>query len=110
VVASTPLSALCYTFAFAIQLVQDLRRYTKVDNENVLELSDRFCNLEIDSRLEIALAFEGKPKGFAVPSYSVYNHQSRAGIVICERETQVTARYIPLVAEYKDVEIDRTHS
>ena len=71
VVASTPLSALCYTFAFAIQLVQDLSRYTKVDHENVLK---------IDSRIKTA--FEGEPKGFAVPSYSVYNHQSTAGIVI----------------------------
>jgi len=75
----------------------------KVDHENMLELSDRFHKLKIDSRLEIA--FEGTPRGFAVPSYSVYNHQSAAGIVIFELETRVTARYIPLAAEYKDVEI-----
>jgi hypothetical protein len=80
---------------------------TKVDHENVLELSDRYHNLEIDSRLEIA--FEGTSKGFAVPSYSVYNHLSMAGIVIFELETRVTARYILLAAEYKD-EIDCTDS
>jgi hypothetical protein len=74
----------------------------------VLELSDRFRNLEIDSRLEIA--FEGNPKGFAIPSYSVYNHKSMAGIVIFELETRVTARYSPLAAEYKDVEIEHTDS
>ena len=48
----------------------------------MLELSDRFQNLEIDSRLEIG--FEGKPRGFEVPSFAVYNHQSEHGIVIFE--------------------------
>jgi hypothetical protein len=72
----------------------------------VLELSDRFRNLEVDSRLEIA--FEGKPKGFTVPSYSVYNHQSEDGIVIFEVETRVVARHIPPGVEYNDFEIERT--
>jgi hypothetical protein len=70
-----------------------------VDHENVLESSDRFRNLDIDSRLK--MAFEGKPKGFAVLSYSVYNHQSMARIVIFEFETRVTARYIPLAVDIK---------
>jgi hypothetical protein len=33
VIASTPPSALRYTLAFAVQLVQDLGRYMKVDHE-----------------------------------------------------------------------------
>lgn len=74
----------------------------------MLELSDRFLNLEIDSRLEIAV--EEKYRGFAVPLYSVYNHHLTAGIVIFELEMRVTARYIPLAVEYKDVEIERTDS
>jgi hypothetical protein len=58
VVALTPTSALRNSSAFAIQLVQDFfKKYTKIDPERVIELSDRFRNLEVDSRLEIA--FEG---------------------------------------------------
>jgi hypothetical protein len=49
------------------------------------------------------------PIGFVVASNSVYN-QSTVGIVIFELETRVTARYILLAAEYKDVEIDCTDS
>lgn len=106
-VATTPLSALCYSSAFAIQLVQDLfRRYTKVDPEKVLELGDTFRNLETDSRLEVA--FEGNPKGFAVPSHSVYNYQSTDVILISELETQIGARCIPLGEEYEDVEVECT--
>jgi hypothetical protein len=94
VVASTPPLALRYSSAFAIKLVQDFfRNYTMFDPDRVLELSDRFRNLEVDSRLEIA--FEGKPKGITVPSYSVSNHQSEDGIVIFEVETRVVARHIP---------------
>jgi hypothetical protein len=62
--------------------------------------------LEIDSKLEIG--FGGKPTGFDVPSFSVYNHQSENRIVIFERETRVTARYIPPGVVYKDLEIERT--
>jgi hypothetical protein len=40
------------------------------------------------------IAFEEKPKSFAVPSYLVYNHYSEYGIVIFELEISVTARYI----------------
>ena len=107
VVAATPRTALRHSSGFAIELIQDfLRKYTKVNPDKVLELSDRFRYLEVDSRLEIA--FEGKPKKFAVPSYSVYNHQSEDGIVIFELETRVTARYIPLDTEYQEIEIERT--
>jgi hypothetical protein len=90
---------------FAIQLVQDFfKEHTKIDVHKVTELSDRFCNLEVDSRLEIA--FKGKPKRFAVPSHSVFTHQSEYGLVIFEVETRVTARYIPLGAEYQELEIE----
>ena len=66
----------------------------------------RFQNLEIDSRLEIG--FEGNPRGFEVPSFAVYNHQSKHGIVIFEVKTRVTARYIPPGAECSELEIERT--
>jgi hypothetical protein len=69
VVASTLPSALRYSSTFAIKLVQGFfRKYAKVDPDTILELSDGFRNLEMNSSLEIA--FEGKPKGVAVPSYS----------------------------------------
>jgi hypothetical protein len=107
VVAATPRTALRHSSAFAIQLIQDfLRKYTKVNPEKVIDLSDRFRHLEVDSRLEIA--FEGKPQKFVVPSYAVYNHQSEDGIVIFGLETRVTARYIPPGTEYHEIEIERT--
>jgi hypothetical protein len=67
----------------------------------VLELSDRFCN----SRFE--KVFEGKPKGFALPSYLA---QSEDGIVISELQTWVAARYIPPGADYKDVGFPFLHN
>jgi hypothetical protein len=83
-----------------------LKEHTKVDISKVTELSDRFRNLEIDSRLEIV--FKGKPKGFAAPSLSVYTHQSEYGLVIFEVETRIAARYIPPGTEYQELEIERT--
>jgi hypothetical protein len=66
VVGSTPPCALRHSTPFAVQLVQDfLRQHTRVDIGLVTDLSDRFRNLEVDSRLEIV--FPGKPKGFEVP-------------------------------------------
>jgi len=69
-------------------------------------LSDRYRNLEVDSRLEIT--FKGKPKGFAAPPQSVFTHQSEYGLVIFEVETRVTARYIPPGVEYEELEIELT--
>jgi len=107
VVGSTPPSALRHATPFAIQLVQEfLSKHTAIDIGKVTELSDRFRNLEVDSRLEIT--FKGKPKGFAAPSQSVFTHQSEYGLVIFEVETRVTARYIPPGAEYEELEIERT--
>jgi len=89
VVAATPRTALRYSSPYAIELVQNFfKKHTSINPSKVLELSDRFQNLEIDSRLEIG--FEGKPRGFEVPSFAVYNHQSEHGIVIFEVETRVT--------------------
>ena len=72
----------------------------------MLELGDRFQNLEIDCRLEIG--FEGKSRGFEVSSFAVYNHRSEHSIVIFEVESRVTARYIRRRAEYSELEIERT--
>jgi len=107
VVGFTPPSALRHSTHFAIQLVQEfLSKHTTIHIGKVTELSDRFRNLEVDSRLEIA--FKGKPKGFTAPSHAVFTHQSEYGLVIFEVETQVTARYIPPGAEYQELEIERT--
>jgi len=107
VVGSTPPSALRHSTPFAIQLVQDLlKEHTKIDIGKVAELSDRFCNLEVDSRLEIV--FKGKPRGFAAPSHSVFMHNSEYRLVNFEVETQITARYISPGAEYQELEIERT--
>jgi hypothetical protein len=72
----------------------------------VTDLSDRFRNVEVDSRLENV--FKGKPKGFEVPSHSVFTHQSEYGVVIFEIETRVTARYIPPGADFPILDIERT--
>jgi hypothetical protein len=77
-----------------------------IDIEKVTELSDRFRNLEVDSRLEIT--FKGKPKGFEAPSHAVFIHQSEYGLVIFEVETRVTTKYIPPGAEYEELEIEHT--
>jgi len=71
VVGSTPPSVLRHSTPFAVQLVQEfLSKHTAINIGKVTELSDRFRNLEIDSRLEIT--FKGKPKGFAAPSAGFY--------------------------------------
>jgi hypothetical protein len=73
--------------------VQDfLKEHTKIDISKVAELSDRFRNFEVDSRLEIV--FKGKTKGFAAPSHAIFMHNSEYGLVIFEVETTITARYI----------------
>jgi hypothetical protein len=72
----------------------------------VSELSDRFRNLEVDSRLEIV--FKGRPKGFAAQSHAVFTHNAEYGSVIFEVEIRITARYIPPGAEYQELEIERT--
>ena len=75
VVGSIPPSALRQSAPIAIQLVQDFFiEHTKTDIDKVTELSDRFRNLEVDSRLEIV--FKGKPKGFEIPSHAVFTHES----------------------------------
>jgi hypothetical protein len=83
VVGSTSSSALRHSTPFAIQLVQNfLAEHTTIHPSKVTELSDRFRNLEVDSRLETA--FKGKPKRFEAPSHSVFTHQSEYGLVIFE--------------------------
>jgi len=63
VVGSTPPSALCHSTPFAIQLVQEfLKKHTEIDIGKVMELRDRFRNLEVDLRL-----FKGKPKMICGP-------------------------------------------
>jgi hypothetical protein len=70
VVGSKPPSALRHSTPFAIQLDQEfLKEHTEID---VSELSDRFRNLEVHSRLKIV--FKGKPKGFGAPSHAVFTH------------------------------------
>ena len=107
VVGSTPPSALRHSTPFVVQLVQEfLKEHTAIDIGKVAELSDRFRNLKVYSRLEIA--FKGKPKGFAAPSQSVFSHQWEYGLVIFEVETQVMSRYSPPGAEYQELEIECT--
>jgi hypothetical protein len=79
--------------------VQDFfKKYTQINPQRVVELSDRFRNLEIDSGP--AIGFEEKLKGFEAP-FSVYNHQSENGIMIFDVGARVTARYIPQVQSIK---------
>jgi len=106
VVGSTSPSALLHSTPFAMHLVQYfLKEHTKIDIGKVSELSDKFRNLEDDSRLEIL--FKGKPKGFAAPSHAVFTHNSEYGFVVFEVETRITGRYIPPGAKYQELEIER---
>jgi hypothetical protein len=83
-----------------------LKEHTTIGVGKVTELSDRFRNLEVESRSEIV--FKGKPRGFEAPSHAVFTHQSEYGLVIFEVQTRVTARYIPPGSEYQELEIERT--
>jgi hypothetical protein len=52
VVAATPRTALRHSPAFAIKLIQDFsRKHTNIDPAKLLDLSNRFRYLEVDSRL-----------------------------------------------------------
>jgi hypothetical protein len=73
-VAATRGSALRHSSAFVILLVQDFfKKCTQINLERVVELSDRFRNLEIDSRP--AIRFEVKPKGFEAPFLCITTYQ-----------------------------------
>jgi hypothetical protein len=54
-----------------------------------IETHDRkFLNLTVDSRLEIA--FAGRPKGFNVSNYKIYNYEHSEGLaVVFEVETRL---------------------
>ena len=74
VVGSTPQSALRHSTPFAIQLVKDFFiEHTKVDINKVTEVSDRFRNLEVDSRLEIVFKGNLRDSAYHHTQYSRTN-------------------------------------
>lgn len=80
--------------------------HTSID-ESELEIHfNKFKHLQVDSKIEIA--FEGKPRNFKVPNYTVYTHTDRSHFIIFDLETRLIERYIEPGVAYSVVEVDRT--
>ncbi|KDR10466.1 hypothetical protein L798_15614 [Zootermopsis nevadensis] len=78
VVGATNSGTLIGSNVFARTLVKNFfKKYTKINPQRVNEFAYNFEDLEVDSRLEIA--FEGKPKGFAAPSFKVFTNETSTG-------------------------------
>jgi hypothetical protein len=55
-------------------------RHTSIDLSHIEPHNDKFRNLKVESRLEIA--FVGKPKGLKVPNYNIYRYELAEGFAI----------------------------
>jgi len=67
----------------------------------------KFCNLAVESRMEIA--FAGKPRGIRVPNCKLFKFEHREGLaIVFEVETRLMRRYIPPNSEFDLIEIERT--
>lgn len=107
VVSSTSAHALRSADEFALTLVKEFfRKYTEVDLELLERHKGKFKGLICDSRIE--LAFKGKLKGFACPSYKIYTHNNAYGTVIFDVETRILKRHIDPGCTYETLEIERT--
>jgi hypothetical protein len=83
------------------------REHTRLDVSLIEPYNNRFCNLTVESRLEIA--FAGRPRGFKVPNYKIYKYEHSEGVaVVFEVETRLIQRYIPPHCEFDVIEVERT--
>jgi hypothetical protein len=82
-------------------------KHTSIDLSHIEPHNDKFCNLKVESRLEIA--FVGRPKGLKVSHYNIYRCELSEGFaVVFEVETRLIKRYIPPYSEFDLVEVERT--
>jgi hypothetical protein len=83
------------------------KEHTNIDISHIEPHNRKFCNLGVESRLEIA--FAGKPKRYKVPICKLFKFEHCEGFaVVFEVETRLIKRYIPPNSEYDLVEIECT--
>ena len=81
--------------------------HTQIDVNHIEPHNPKFCNLVVESRLEIA--FAGRPKGFKVPNYKIYKYEHSEGLaVVFEVQTRLIKRYIPPHCDFDILERERT--
>jgi hypothetical protein len=82
-------------------------QHTRIDVRHIEPYNNKFRNLTVESRLEIA--FAGRPKNFRVPNYKIYKYELAEGLaVVFEVETRLIQRYIPTHCEFDELEVERT--
>ena len=81
--------------------------YTQIGTKYMEPHNHKFCNLTVESRLEIA--FVGKPRGLKVPNHKLYKCELSEGLaVVFEVEMRLIKRYIPSHCDFDVLEVDRT--
>ena len=86
---------------------QFFSEHTQIDVRLIETYNNKFRNLGVDSRLEIA--FAGRPKGIKVPNCKVYKYEHLEGLeVVFEVETRIIKRYIHSHYEFDLLEVERT--
>jgi len=83
------------------------KEHTDIDISYIELHNRKFCNLAVESRLEIA--FVGKPKRYKVPNCNLFKFEHSEGLtIVFEVETRLIKRYISPHGEFDLIEIERT--
>jgi len=83
------------------------KEHTVIDISYIESHNQKFCNLVVESRLEIA--FAGKPKRYKVPNCNLFKFEHSEGLtIVSEVETRLIKRCIPPHGEFDLIEIERT--
>jgi hypothetical protein len=83
------------------------REHTDIDIRNIEPHNRKFCNLAVESRLEIA--FAGRPRIYKIPNCNLFKFEHSEGLaVVFEVETRLIKRYIAPNCEVDLVEVEST--
>jgi hypothetical protein len=101
-------AALEGSMRYAREIVDRIfREHTEIDISHTEPHNHKFCNLSVESRLEIA--FAGRPRRYKVPNCNIFKFEHSEGLaVVFEVETQLIKRYIPPNCEFDLVEVEPT--
>ena len=93
---------------YARELVEQFFiEHTQIDVRLIEPFNNKFLNLVVDSRLEIA--FAGRPRGFKVPNRKINKYEHLEGLeVVFEVETRLIMRYIHSHCGFDVLEVERT--
>jgi hypothetical protein len=81
------------------------KQHAYIDISYIEPHNYKFCNLAVESRLEIA--FAGKPKRYKDPACQLFKFEHREGLsIVFEVETRLIKRYIPPNSEFDLLEIE----